>query len=206
MKWDTNVNTYILIFKDGCPNYLRPEICPHCGFKGLLHCHGHYNRTVITLIDKYTIVIYRFKCPCVTCSKTYSLKPSFIGAKRQATWDVEEDVFDNNEMGTPLAKLAEDFPPPVGPYSEKTFWRWQNGWNKRLEAIHPAIFKHVIVRIPQLPMPVGKDKPANTKEWLTYLWSKWKDFFPEDKHVGLFQWLYRIDKMNNIHIFTAFGK
>jgi hypothetical protein len=205
MKWDTDVNTYILIFKDGCPEDFRPEKCPHCGYRGLLHRHGHYERAVITLSNKYSIVLYRFKCPCASCLKTHSLKPSFIGDKRQATWDVEETVFNNNEQGASFAKLAEDFPPPVGPYSEKTFWRWQNGWGKRLEAIHPAIFKHVIARIPQLSMPVGKNKPTNTKEWLTYLWDKWKDFFPEDEYLGLFQWLYRICKMNKVREFAVFA-
>jgi len=196
MKWDSDVKTYIDFFQDGCPKHIRPVCCLECGFDGLLHRHGHYKRVVITLSDADIINIYRFKCP--SCEKTYALKPTFIGSNRQTTWDVEESIIEENERGTPLAELAADFPTPAGPYSEKTFWRWKKNWSQLIAAVHTFIYKQVLDKIPNMVIPVGKDKPQTTKEWLLYFWHKWKDAFPAQKEYVFFHWVYRMGRKNYI--------
>jgi len=50
--------------------------CSCCGYEGMLHRHGHYDRNVVTLHGHFIISIQRFLCPC--CGKTYSLLPSFL--------------------------------------------------------------------------------------------------------------------------------
>jgi len=46
------VQPYIKIeeYIDGCPNHLRPTVCPHCLEKVMLHKHGSFKRTVYTLL------------------------------------------------------------------------------------------------------------------------------------------------------------
>ena len=187
MKWDADVKAYIEFFQDGCPKHIRPVSCLECGFDGLLHRHGYYVRVVVTLSSADIIKIYRFKCP--SCEKTYALSPTFIGSNRQTTWDVEESIIEENERGTPLEELATDFPAPAGPYSEKTFWLWKKNWNQRIATVHTFIYKQVLDKIPNIVIPVGKDKPETTKEWLLYFWHKWKDAFPEKKDLGFFHWV-----------------
>ena len=50
--------------------------CKNCGYSGMLHRHGHYDRNVVTLNSHFIISIQRFICP--SCGKTYSLLPSFL--------------------------------------------------------------------------------------------------------------------------------
>ncbi|WP_408645592.1 DUF6431 domain-containing protein [Thermotalea metallivorans] len=50
--------------------------CPSCGYEGMLHRHGHYDRNVVTLYQHFVISIQRFQCP--SCKKTYSLLPSML--------------------------------------------------------------------------------------------------------------------------------
>lgn len=50
--------------------------CSCCGYEGMLHRHGHYDRNVVTLNSHFIISIQRFICP--SCGKTYSLLPSFL--------------------------------------------------------------------------------------------------------------------------------
>ena len=200
MKWDSDVKAYIEFFQDGCPKHIRPVRCLDCGFDGLLHRHGHYVRVVVTLSAEYAITIYRFKCP--SCEKTHTLRPTFIGSNRQITWDVEESIVEKNENGTPLGELAKNFPPPAGPYSEKTFWRWKTNWKQRIVAIHPFIFKQVLDKIPNMVIPVGKDKPQTTKDWLLYFWHKWKDVFSTQEETGFFHWLYRMCRDNDIPFYS----
>ena len=190
MKWNSDVKAYIEFFQDGCPLHLRPERCEGCGFKGIIHRHGHYMRVVVTLCSRHTLMIYRFKCPA--CKKTHSLIPTFIGSNRQAIWDVEEFIVENNEAGTALAELATNFPPPAGPYSEKTFWRWNTTWKQRMSAIQPFVTKQVLDKIPNMILPVGKDQPSTSKGWLLYFWHKWKNAFSEEGTIGFFHWLYRM--------------
>lgn len=60
--------------------------CPSCGYEGMLHRHGHYDRNVVTLYQHFIISIQRFLCPC--CRKTYSLLPSFLIPYFIYTFDV----------------------------------------------------------------------------------------------------------------------
>ena len=196
MKWNSDVKAYIEFFQNGCPKHIRPLRCLDCGFDGLLHRHDHYVREVVTLSAAYSITMYRFKCPA--CGETQTLRPNFIGPNRQSTWDVEESIIEANESGTPLAELAEDFPPPAGPYSEKTFWRWKITWNLRLAKIHTLISQQILDKLPNMAIPVGKDKPHSTKDWLLYFWRKWRIAFPAQEFIGFFHWLYRICRSANI--------
>lgn len=50
--------------------------CSHCHAKGTLHRHGFYNRYGITDSETLTIPICRLKCS--SCSKTFSIIPSFL--------------------------------------------------------------------------------------------------------------------------------
>jgi hypothetical protein len=50
--------------------------CSSCGYEGMLHRHGHYDRNVVTLYEHFIISIQRFLCP--KCGKTYSLLPSAL--------------------------------------------------------------------------------------------------------------------------------
>lgn len=50
--------------------------CSACGYEGMLHRHGHYDRNAITLYEHLIISIQRFLCP--KCGKTYSLLPSAL--------------------------------------------------------------------------------------------------------------------------------
>lgn len=60
--------------------------CRSCGYEGMLHRHGHYDRNVVTLTQHFVISIQRFLCPC--CGKTYSLLPSFLIPYFIYTFDV----------------------------------------------------------------------------------------------------------------------
>ena len=190
MKWNSDVKAYIEFFRDGCPKHIRPLRCLDCKYEGLLHRHDQYERKVITLSGTYSNMLYRFRCP--DCGKTHTLRPTFIGAHRQATWDVEQSVVEENEGGTPLAELAADFPPPAGPYSEKTFWRWKRKWCQWINDKQGRICKKVLDKIPNIVIPVGNDQPPSTKEWLRYLWHKWTEVFPGPTWIGFFHWMYRM--------------
>lgn len=50
--------------------------CSFCGYEGMLHRHGRYDRNVVTLHEHSIISIQRFLCP--SCGKTYSLLPSIL--------------------------------------------------------------------------------------------------------------------------------
>lgn len=60
--------------------------CRSCGYEGMLHRHGHYDRNVVTLTQHFVISIQRLLCPC--CGKTYSLLPSFLIPYFIYTFDV----------------------------------------------------------------------------------------------------------------------
>lgn len=60
--------------------------CRHCGYVGMLHRHGHYSRSVITLFQVFSMDIYRFRCP--VCQKTYSCLPHFLIPYFRYSYDV----------------------------------------------------------------------------------------------------------------------
>ena len=60
--------------------------CPSCGYEGMLHRHGHYDRNAVTFHKHFIISIQRFLCP--SCGKTYSILPSFLIPYFIYTFDV----------------------------------------------------------------------------------------------------------------------
>lgn len=60
--------------------------CASCGYDGMLHRHGHYDRNAVTLYQHFSISIQRFLCP--SCRRTYSLLPSFLIPYFIYTFDV----------------------------------------------------------------------------------------------------------------------
>lgn len=68
-----NIPEYV---KLGKTNFYRPYHCKNCGYDGKLHYHGSYSRNVITLLGYHVIYIPRYICP--SCTKTYSVLPSFV--------------------------------------------------------------------------------------------------------------------------------
>ena len=140
-----DVETYLELFKDGCPDSLRPMACSHCHEQLMLHRHGHYERTVYFLENQFLIVVYRFKCP--NCNRVDGLLPSFVGKNQQAAWDIQETVLREQAAGASLANAAENLDDiPGGPYTEKTFWRWVSRWNKELPRWTPAVWAFVLER------------------------------------------------------------
>lgn len=50
--------------------------CPSCGYRGMLHRHGFYERNIVTLQEHLVYRVQRFKCP--SCNKTFSRLPSCL--------------------------------------------------------------------------------------------------------------------------------
>jgi len=96
-----DVETYLELFKDGCPDSLRPMVCLHCQEQLMLHRHGHYERTVYFLENQFLIAVYRFKCP--NCNHADGLLPSFAGKNQQTAWDIQETVLREQAAGASLA-------------------------------------------------------------------------------------------------------
>lgn len=76
--------TKLLFFKEKNIRHLYG--CSCCGYEGMLHRHGHYDRNVVTFTQHFVLSIQRFLCPC--CGKTYSLLPSFLIPYFIYTFDV----------------------------------------------------------------------------------------------------------------------
>jgi len=66
--------TINLLFREN--NFIHIYGCRSCGYQGMLHRHGHYDRNVITLHEHFIYSVQRFKCP--SCNKTYSRLPSAL--------------------------------------------------------------------------------------------------------------------------------
>lgn len=127
------VQSYIEIFIDDCPNHIRPRVCPHCQAEGMLHKHGSFKRTVYTLLDVFTISIFRFKC--IRCQKSTSLLPNSVMEHHQVAWEVKEEVIRQQLSGVALAKIAEDLVTSVEKLSEKTLWRWSKAIRDELRML-----------------------------------------------------------------------
>jgi hypothetical protein len=185
-----DVETYLELFKDGCPDSLRPMVCPHCQEQLMLHRHGHYERMVYFLDNQFLIVVYRFKCP--KCNHADGLLPSFVGKNQQAAWDIQETVLREQATGASLADAAENLDDvPGGPYTEKTLWRWVSRWNRELPRWTPAVWSFLLERIPHAKIRVGAKKPRQEWEWLFDAWDQMQAKAPKPQGENLLQWLYR---------------
>ena len=185
-----NVETYLELFKDGCPDSLRPMVCLHCQGQLMLHRHGHYERMVYFLDKQFLIVVYRFKCP--NCNHADGLLPSFVGKNQQAAWDIQETVLREQAAGASLADVAENLDDvPGGPYAEKTLWHWVSRWSKELPRWTPAVWAFVLERIPHAKIPVGAKKTRQEWAWLFDAWDQMRAKAPGLQGENLLQWLCR---------------
>ena len=185
-----DVETYLELFKDGCPDSLRPMVCPHCLKQLMLHRHGHYKRTVYFLDKQFIIIIYRFKCP--NCSRATGLLPAFVGKNQQTAWNIQETVLRKQVAGASLADVAENLDDvPGGPYAEKTLWRWTSRWSSELQQWIPVVWAFVLERFPHIRIPVGENKPRQEWAWLFNAWDQMRAKVLEIQRENMLQWLYR---------------
>lgn len=191
MDWETDVQCYLTIFSEGCPEELRPMLCKNCMTECLLHRHGKYKRKVHVWELVILIFIYRFKCP--VCGHTLSLLPSFVGPHQQVTWDVQEKVIRENDAGTSLDEIASNWQPSYGAFSVKSLWRWKRQWDERLAILETPFWTWLIQHVPHLHIPVGVDKPVSKRAWLSEAWAQARTRI-QSADFGLFHWLYRLSK------------
>lgn len=184
------VQSYIESFIDGCPNHLRPKVCPHCQAKVILHKHGSFKRTVYSLYDVFIISIFRFKC--ILCGRSTSLLPNFVMEHHQVAWEVKEEVIRQQLSGEALAKIAEDLVTSAGKFSEKTLWRWSKAIRDELRNSSSEQWQVILEKLPHVEIPVGSSKPVREWVWLFRTWEQVRSIIPEYENIGLLSWLYPI--------------
>ena len=193
-----SVQDYIEAFMDGCPENIRPMICPHCLANVMLHKHGHFERSVFTLLKVFIIVIYRFKCPILGCLKTISLLPSFVDEHHQVAWEIKDEVIRQQSSGIALATIAETMKTSAGKFSEKTLWRWSRAFREDMGAdVQESLAKEwtfVLEQLPHMLLPVGVSKPKSESAWLFRAWDQVREVLPERFSLGILEWLYRIKR------------
>lgn len=189
------VQDYIEAFIFGCPENIRPMICPHCLAQVMLHKHGNFERSVFTLLKVFIIVIYRFKCPILECQKTTSLLPSFVAEHHQVAWEIKDEVIRQQSSGIALANVAETLKTSAGKFSEKTLWRWSRAFREDMGAdVQEFLSKEwqfVLQKLPHMILPVGESKPNREWAWLFRAWDQVRAFSPERFGLGILEWLYR---------------
>ena len=184
------VQSYIELFSHGCPNHLRPTMCPHCQAEVMLHKHGSFERTVYTLLEAFIISIFRFKC--IKCGRTTSLLPNFVMEHHQVAWDVKEEVIRQQLSGVALAKIAEDLVTSAGRFSEKTLWRWSKAIRDELRDSSSEQWRVILEKLPHVEIPVGPSKPVQEWSWLFRAWEQVRSMIPGYLNIGLLTWLYQI--------------
>ena len=193
------VQSYIEGFIDGCPNHLRPMMCPHCFKKVMLHKHGSFERTVYTLLEAFIISIFRFKC--IKCGRSTSLLPNFVMEHHQVAWEVKEEVIRQQLSGVALAKISEDLVTSAGKFSEKTLWRWSKAIHDELRDSSPELWRVILEKLPHVKIPVGPSKPVREWTWLFGIWGQVRSRIPGYSNLGLLAWLYQIKRSRAV----AFG-
>lgn len=186
------VQSYIKEFIHGCPNHLRPRVCPHCMARVMLHKHGSFKRTVYTLLEAFIISIYRFKC--IQCGRATSLLPNFVMEHHQVAWDIKEVVIQQQLSGVALVKIAEDLETSAGRFSEKTLWRWSKAIHVELENSSSELWQMILDKLPHMKIPVGPTKPAQERSWLFSAWEQVRSTRPGFINIGLLAWLYSIKR------------
>lgn len=185
------VQSYIDVFIDGCPNHLRPRVCPHCFEKVMLHKHGSFERTVYTLFEVFIISIFRFKC--IKCGRTTSLFPNFVKEHHQVAWDVKEEVIRQQLSGVALVKIAEDLVTSAGKFSEKTLWRWSKAIRGELRDSSSEQWQVILEKLPHVEIHVGPSKPVHEWAWLFRAWEQLRSTIPTYLNIGLLAWLYKLN-------------
>jgi hypothetical protein len=196
MDWNQCVQYYltVILALGGIPEEDRPKRCSNCGQEHrLLHRHGHFPRTVITLITSYVIPIYRFYCPL--CESASSVIPDFVEKHHQVDLEMKEQIIEQNENGTSLADLAEQSDVlPGGPYSEKTFWRWTVTWDKRLHQVQPRLWIWLLERLPHFHLWKGQARPGSDWGWFLKLWKHARLLLPTMNSIGFLHFLNRFSR------------
>jgi len=192
------VQSYIEIFMDGCPNHLRPMVCPHCQTEVMLHKHGSFKRTVYTLLEVFIISIFRFKC--ITCKKSTSLLPNFGMEHHQVAWEVKEEVIRQQLSGIALVKISEDLDTSAGKFSEKTLWRWSKAIRDELRDSSSELWRIILEILPHVEIPVGPSKPAQECSWLFKTWGQVRTKIPEYMDIGILNFLYRIKRSRAVTV------
>jgi hypothetical protein len=186
------VQLYIEKFSDGCPNYLRPTVCPHCKTNVMLHKHGSFQRIVYTLLEAFVISIFRFKC--IQCQKATSFIPNFVKEHHQMAWEVKEEVIRQQLAGVALVKIAEDLVTSAGKLSEKTLWRWCKAIREDLKDVSSEVWMAILVRLPHLEIPVGPSKLDQEWAWLFRSWDQMRANIPQYRFMDLLAWVYQIKR------------
>ena len=193
-----SVQDYIEAFMDGCPENIRPKICPYCLEQVMLHKHGSFKRSVFTLLKEFIIVIYRFKCPILGCQKTISLLPSFVAEHHQVAWEIKDEVIRQQSSGIALANIALSLETSAGKFSEKTLWRWSRAFREDMgEDVQKLLSKEwqfVLEKLPHMVLPVGESKPNRESAWLFKTWDQVREVLPERFGLGILEWLYRMKR------------
>lgn len=186
------VQLYIEDFSDGCPNHLRPTVCPHCKANVILHKHGSFQRTVYTLLEAFIISIFRFKCS--ECGKATSFLPNFVKEHHQVAWEVKEEVIRQQSTGVSLVKIAEDLVTSAGKLSEKTLWRWCKAIREDLKDVSFEVWMAILEWFPHIEIPVGPSKPEQEWAWLFRSWDQMRAKIPQYRFRGLLTWIYQIKR------------
>jgi hypothetical protein len=186
------VQSYIEGFFNGCPNHLRPMVCPYCQAEVMLHKHGSFKRTVYTLLEVFIISIFRFKC--IKCGRVTSLLPSFVMEHHQVAWEVKEEVIRQKSTGIALSKIAEDLVSSAGRFSEKTLWRWSKTIRNELRDSSSEQWQVILEKLPHVEIPVGSSKPIQEWAWLFRAWEQVRSTIQGFRNIGLLAWLYQIKR------------
>lgn len=186
------VQLYIEEFINGCPNYLRPRVCPHCLARVMLHKHGSFKRTVYTLLKAFILSIYRFKC--CECGKVTSFLPNFVKEHHQIAWEVKEEVIRQQLSGVSLVKIAETLVTSAGKVSEKTLWRWSKAIRNDLKDVSSEVWMAILVRLPHVEIPVGPSKPDQEWSWLFRSWDQMRTNIPQYRFRDLLTWIYQLKR------------
>lgn len=192
MDWDSDVNSFIATFADGCPEELRPMTCPKCKRVAFQQKHGHFERTLHTLLGLINLTVYRFLCS--TCKDTYSLLPSFFRTKHTIANKVQESVVALIDSGEGMIQAGEAICTGVT-VSKKTVRRWKDFWGTLVDAQEEMFVQQALVLMPALTLPVGEAKTAAAStpfRWLSYIWQQISNVSGNFGSDCLFNMLFRL--------------
>ncbi|MDQ0190655.1 hypothetical protein J2S03_002522 [Alicyclobacillus cycloheptanicus] len=182
-----DVQSYLRFCEHPDISKIRPQVCSMCGTNQPLRFHGHYKRNVWCEEHCYKIIVFRFLCG--RCCATVSVLPSFVGRYQRTAWDLQEDVLAACEDGASLEKAGSLVPPPSGPISYRTVWRWKKAWELRMESAESGFWKCVLSVRPTLQWPRGTARPKTRIRLWQWIWHQ---AAPMGMAVGLFHGLFRL--------------
>ena len=181
-----DVQSYLLFCDAPDFSRIRPQVCQACGYNGTLHGHGVYKRTVWGPDGGAVIPIFRFRCPA--CGYTTGVLPSFIGRYERCSWDTQEEALATAEKAS-LEQAAEMFPPPCGPLSPRTLWRWRKRCRLWMDELDERFWRFVITTAPWLEMQRGANRLASKMARWRQIW---QSVSTTSVGVGFLHGLYRL--------------